>query len=270
MANTNIPIKKLQCDQRDDTKLVDDVVRKYTERARKANERLRKGNLDAPCLEEAISLCHEGLDFDENGNPKNPPIYKINVPGYFYRQHFTGEWDSDTVAGVLVSDTPSGITDSSTRYVYMAGSDGVIGHANNMFPILPGTSTYAYIVRNTRISARAAKREWLFVPTVFAASCNIRPDDYVSIVGVPSSTYSLSGSADMASINTVFKGDWKTLFKSVCGWNVADEGVTDTGVAKMTFLNVAAKNKFIEERVAWIKGLGAKLSDYGYTDTTPA
>lgn len=257
----DFPIKKLQCYQRDDTKLIDDVVRKYTERAQKANERLRRGNLDAPCLEEAISLGLESLE-RENGAPKDPysaPIYKINVPGYFYRQHFTGEWDSDTVAGVLVSSTPGGITDAASRYVYMAGSDGVIGHANNMFPILPGTSTYAYIVRNIRLKNRAAKREWLFVPTVFAASCNIRPDDYVSIVGGPTSTYDLTGTANIAAISSVFQGDWKTLFKSVCGWNVADE-------EKMRFLSTPAQTRFIHDRIDWIKGLGARLSDYGYTD----
>ncbi len=257
----DFPIKKLQCDQRDDTKLIDDVVRKYTERAQKANERLRRGNLDAPCLEEAISLGLESLE-RENGAPKDPysaPIYKINVPGYFYRQHFTGEWDSDTVAGVLVSSTPGGITDAASRYVYMAGSDGVIGHANNMFPILPGSSTYAYIVRNTRLKNRVAKREWLFVPTVFAASCNIRPDDYVSIVGGPTSTYDLTGTANIAAISSVFQGDWKTLFKSVCGWNVANE-------EKMRFLSTPAQTRFIHDRIDWIKGLGARLSDYGYTD----
>lgn len=261
---TDFPIKKLQCDQRDDTTLIDDVVRRYTERARKANERLRKGNLDAPCLEEAISLGLESLEL-ENGGPKDPyssPIYKINVPGYFYRQHFTGEWDSDTVAGVLVSSTPDGIASEDKRYVYMSGSDGVIGHANNMFPILPGTSTYAYIVRNKRLKDRAAKREWLFVPTVFAASCNIRPSDYVSIVGGPTSTYDMTGKAQIADIKSVFQGDWKTLFKSVCGWNVADEDEK-----KMKFLSPAAKQRFVEDRVAWIKGLGAKLSDYGYSDT---
>ena len=257
----DFPIKKLQCDQRDDTKLIDDVVRKYTERAQKANERLRRGNLDAPCLEEAISLGLESLE-RENGAPKDPysaPIYKINVPGYFYRQHFTGEWDSDTVAGVLVSSTPGGITDAASRYVYMAGSDGVIGHANNMFPILPGSSTYAYIVRNTRLKNRVAKREWLFVPTVFAASCTIRPDDYVSIVGGPTSTYDLTGTANIAAISSVFQGDWKTLFKSVCGWNVANE-------EKMRFLSTPAQTRFIHDRIDWIKGLGARLSDYGYTD----
>lgn len=257
----DFPIKKLQCDQSDYTTLVDDVVRKYTKRARKANARLRKGNLDAPCLEEAISLGLESLEL-ANGGPKDPyssPIYKINVPGYFYRQHFTGEWDSDTVAGILVSSTPDGIKSEGTRYVYMAGSDGSIGHANNMFPILPGTNTYAYIVRNTGLKNSAAKREWLFVPTVLAASCNIRPDDYVSIVGGPTSTYDLSGSAGISDIKSVFEGDWKTLFKSVCGWNVADE-------TKMKFLSPAAQKRFIEGRVDWIKGLGALLSDYGYTD----
>lgn len=261
MANANMPLKKLQVDERDDTTVIDDIVKKYTERAIKANARLAKGFLDAPCIEEAVMLGYEGVDL-ENGAPKDPydaPIYKINVPGYFYRQHYTGDWDSDTVAGVLVADTPNGMVSSSTRFVYMAGSDGSIGHANNMFPILPGESTYAYIVRNPSMRARNSKRAWLFIPTVLGASVNVRPEDYVSVVGGPNALYELTGSMSVTGLSSVFSGDWKTLFKSVCGWNVADE-------AKMTFLSPAAKDKFIADRVSWIKGLGARLSDYKYTE----
>lgn len=257
----NIPIKKLQVDERDDTTVIDDIVRRFTERAQKANERLAKGFLDAPCIEEAITLGYEGIDL-ENGTPKDPydaPIYKINVPGYFYRQHFTGDWDSDTVAGVLIGDSPNSLVSSSTRFVYMSGSDGSIGHANNMFPILPGENTYAYIVRNSSMRARNSKRMWLFVPTVLGASVNVRPEDYVSVVGAPTALYELTGSMNVAGLANAFSGDWKASFKSVCGWNVANE-------AKMQFLSTAAQTRFIHDRVDWIKGLGARLSDYGYTD----
>lgn len=260
----NIPIKKLQVDERDDTTVIDDIVRRFTERAQKANARLAKGFLDAPCIEEAIALGYEGIDL-EDGAPADPydaPIYKINVPGYFYRQHFTGDWDSDTVAGVLIGDAPNSLVSEGTRFVYMSGSDGSIGHANNMFPILPGENTYAYIVRNSAMRARNSKRMWLFIPTVMGASVNVRPEDYVSVVGAPKSLYSLTGSLDTSKLSDIFKGDWKTLFKSVCGWNVANE-------EKMKFLSTSAKERFIHDRIDWIKGLGAKLSDYGYSDTDP-
>ena len=258
----NIPIKKLHVDERDDTTVIDDIVKKFTARVQKANARLAEGFLDAPCIEEAIILCDEGIDLNTDGTPIYPPIYKINVPGYFYRQHFTGDWDSDTVAGVLIGSSPSNLGDSTKRFVYMSGSDGSIGHANNMFPILPGTSTYAYIVRNSAMRARNSKRKWLFVPTVLGASVNVRPEDYVSVVGVPSTLYELTGTLGISGLATAFSGDWKTLFKSVCGWNVADEASS-----KMTFLSDDDKTKFIDARKTWIEGLGASLDDYGYGTT---
>ena len=260
----NIPIKKLQINERDDTTLIDDIVRQYTERAVKANARLAKGYLDAPCIEEAISLGSENLELNGGSPAGDPylvnPIYKINVPGYFYRQRYKGDWTSDTVAGVLVASSPSDLSDTATRMVYVAGSDGTIGHANNMFPILPGKNTYAYIVRNTGLRDRNVTREWLFVPTVLAASLNIRPGDYVSVVGGPTTVYPLTGSAQLGTITSIFNGSWGNSFKSVCGFNVADED-------EMSFLS-KAKDRFIADRIAWIKGLGARLSDYGYTEPT--
>ena len=258
----DFPIKKLHADEKDYRTVVDDIIGKYIERVRKNNARLAKGFLDAPCMEEAIILGYEGVNItgDRPTNPYDAPVYKINVPGYFYRQRFSGDWDTDTVAGVLVADSPSNVVQSSKRYVYVAGSDGTIGHANNMLPILPGTSTYAYIVRNSSMRENESKRAWLFVPTVLSASVNIRPEDYVSIVGAPTALHELTGTGRAENFPDVFSGDWRTLFKSVCGWNVADE-------SKMQFLNSPDDlNKFISDRVSWIKGLGARLSDYGYTE----
>ena len=100
---------------------------------------------------------------------------------------------------------------------------------------------------------------WLFVPTVLGASVNVRPEDYVSVVGAPTSLYELTGTLSITGLADAFSGDWKSSFKSVCGWNVANE-------AKLKFLSTAAQTRFIHDRVDWIKGLGARLSDYGYTD----
>ena len=264
MANKDFPIKKLFIAERDDSGLVDDVVQQYVDRALKSNARLKKGYLDAPCIEEAVSLGLESLEMNGDTPSGDPyivnPIYKINVPGYFYRQRFKGEWSSSAVAGVLLAESPKDFGDTAARMVYMAGSDNKVGHANNMYPILPGKHTYAYIVRNKRIRDADAIREWLFVPTVLSASLNICPRDYVSVVGGPTTTYELSGSL---AIGDVFTGKWGGSFKSVCGYNVIDE---DTTKANMIFLNDDARNRFISDRVSWIKGLCARLSDYGYTE----
>lgn len=245
-------IKKLQINQEDFSKVVDDVVNEFTRRAVKNNERLSQGFMDAPCMEAAVSLGAENL--------ANAPAYKVNVPGYFYLQHHKGDWTSAGTGGVLIADRPTNLTSATTRMVYMSISDGQIGHANNMFAILPGTKTYAYIVRNTRLTDADVHREWLFVPTVFAASLNILPESYVSKVGVPSeSQMDLTGQLNPLSPSLsgiAFAGDWKTQFKSVCGWNVLNEASTE-------FIGTGATD-FRTERTNWIDGLGARRSDYGY------
>lgn len=260
----SFPIKRLQADDKDFSDILTDVVKKFTDRAIKSNLRLAKGCLDAPCIESAIILGSEGINIS-SGAPSDPyevPVFKINVPGYFYRQHYTDDWSTNTTAGVLLCSSPDDISNELTRVVYMAGSDGTIGHANNMFPILPGANTYAYIVRNSSMIPTAARRMWLFVPTVLGASINVLPEDYVSIVGGPKSLYTLTGTGGMTVLSKATEGDWRSSFKSVCGWNVVDENK----ITFMTDLKDPPKTRFIKNRIDWIKGLGARLSDYGYTD----
>lgn len=246
---SDMRIKRLQVNEHDFSTVITDVVKKFTDRVAASNERLKGARLDAPYFPGAVSLGPENL--------KDSPVYKVNVPGYFYRQHYKGDWTSTGVAGVLIADSPSRVGKADSRMVYMAGSDGGIGHANNIFPILPGSSTYAYIVRDVELSDKDVTREWLFVPTVLGASLNIHPDSYMSKVGNPGEDYDLSGMGNPITTKTAWMGEWKDGFKSVCGWNVADED-------KMNFIDTASREEFISERKEWILGLGANLETQGY------
>lgn len=263
--NGNFPNKKIQLDQEDWSSFLIEVVKPFYERVNKQNAVLKTGYQDAPYFPAAISLGAE--------NMKNAPIYKINAPGYFYRQHYKGAWTSEAIAGVVVSDSPARLLNKDTRMVYLAGSDGSVGHANNLYPILPGSSTYAYIVRSS-IADAAVTREWCFVPTVFAACVNIHPDSFVVPVGTPNNTTKPDLTGAGGIISSAFTGNWKLSFKSVCGWNVASEDdVWNTGVKVsngMQFMTETDRENFVTARKNWITGLGAKLADHGYgTPTTP-
>ena len=89
---------------------------------------------------------------------------------------------------------------------------------------------------------------------------NIHPDSLVSIVGKPSEPYELSGSGNPITLVKAFderySNKWTANFKSVCGWNVADE-------SKIQFYG-SGEAEFIAARKKWIQDLGADLSDQGY------
>ena len=195
-------------------------------------------------------------------------IYKINAPGWIYIKQTDGE-ASNTKGrfGVLLSSSPTNLASSSggSRLLYMAGTennttDGT-DMANNMFPIYPGTSTYAYIVRAANPSVL---KEVYFVPSVMSACYNIHPMDYASIVGCNSSDIELSGGIDPgdSACQSIFgeKEDWTTNFRTMFGFNVANELNN-----KMIFTGTG-KDEFIKRRCAWLSKLGVSLSKYETVD----
>ena len=173
---------------------IDAILEEFKKRIRSYKTKLQNGNLDAPDMLNAIYL--------GKINEANPPIFKVNVPGWLYR--FSPSWSTRTAAddygvayskgktGILLSYDPKYLLDNSdenkaNRIMYMTAWDGQeCSNANAMFPINPGGSTYMYITRDTTIGDNdAAFKEFYFIPTRLATCMNIHPDDYIFKVGTP-------------------------------------------------------------------------------------
>lgn len=81
----------------------------------------------------------------------NLSVYKVNRPGFFYYQHWKGEWDPSGWFQVLVCKNK---TFKSGVYEYFNSKDTTSGSGSggndhaNMIPFNPGSSTYI-IVRGT-------------------------------------------------------------------------------------------------------------------------
>ena len=173
---------------------IDAILEEFKKRIRSYKTKLQNGNLDAPDMLNAIYL--------GKINEVNPPIFKVNVPGWLYR--FSPSWSTRTTAddygvayskgktGILLSYDPKYLLDNSdenkaNRIMYMTAWDGQeCSNANAMFPINPGGSTYMYITRDTTIGDNdAAFKEFYFIPTRLATCMNIHPNDYIFKVGTP-------------------------------------------------------------------------------------
>lgn len=173
---------------------IDAILEEFKKRIRSYKTKLQNGNLDAPDMLNAIYL--------GKINEANPPIFKVNVPGWLYR--FSPSWSTRTAAddygvayskgktGILLSYDPKYLLDNSdenkaNRIMYMTAWDGQeCSNANAMFPINPGGSTYMYITRDTTIGDNdAAFKEFYFIPTRLATCMNIHPNDYIFKVGTP-------------------------------------------------------------------------------------
>lgn len=173
---------------------IDLILEEFKERIRTCKTRIQNGNLDAPDMSSIIYL--------GKINDTNPPIFKVNVPGWIYR--FSPAWSTRTTAsdygvdyakgktGILLSYDPqylmnNGGTNKANRILYMTAWDGQeCSNANAMYPINPGSSTYMYITRDTTIKdTDAAFKEFYFIPTRLAISMNIHPNEYITKVGEP-------------------------------------------------------------------------------------
>lgn len=192
-------------------------------------------------------------------NASDPQIYKVMVPGYFYRMSKNPgnpATDNCGALGVVLAKSPTFFDNSTNQFVYLQASDGYIWHANNMYPILPGRSTYAYIVRGGQ-----ELFEWFFVPTVLSASMHIHSDSFCVPVGGANSI-TLSGAANEITVSAMFDGDWRgtesdPTFMTTAGWNVAD-------LDKITFVaNSTAKEDILAVRRGWLENL-----DADYVSTT--
>lgn len=86
-------------------------------------------------------------------------VYKINAPGFFYYQHYKGDWDPSGYIQLLVS---SNRNFTSNVFELMNTNGNGNDHVNNMFPIRPGSSTYV-MARGT-FASMADKKQLFFAP----------------------------------------------------------------------------------------------------------
>lgn len=70
-------------------------------------------------------------------------VWKINMPGFIYRSHTSGKWDSKDSVKVFVSSTRN--FTSNVFELYNTAKNGC-DHGECCFPINPGSSTYIMIV----------------------------------------------------------------------------------------------------------------------------
>lgn len=233
----------------------------------KSMNRLRAGSIDAPDFSNAISLGYE--------NDQHAKIYKINVPGYFYRcqTEKLKTWRSTGKTGIYVAADPNALVNKETlpdqRMLYHVGTDTFDNDSgNNLYPILPGSSTYAYFVRDTTITGDELKEFW-FVPTIAATSLMIDPTDFVTPVGecednlgVADDLVSDTDTLDLELVKTIFGGEWYSSDNvehnwraMLSRWRIKDDNVI--------FLQ-DFEAKFKQKRIEQIKTYSCDPSIYGY------
>lgn len=143
-------------------------------------------------------------------NQWNIPVYKLNVPGYFYRLPKDTIDSSSTVSdsGVLLASNPSALTSPGSRLMYLVCSPN--NAANNMCVIPAGASTYA--------AFPGIGDHFFYVPTIYGASTGLHQSQYALQVGEIPNT-DVSGAAYNAHAS-IFSGNWldRNNYVTVCGF----------------------------------------------------
>lgn len=96
-----------------------------------------------------VKLSHSKLTINKSTLTADLKVYKIKTPGFFYYQHWKGNWNPRGWLQILVCP----VADFSSESVYElmntqdTSSGGSCGndHVNNMFPMNPGDSTYVLL-----------------------------------------------------------------------------------------------------------------------------
>lgn len=132
--------------------------------------------------------------FDEMLYPK---VYRVNFPGFIYREHFNGRFSTHNALAVMVCKSKLSaddfkklsLTDISKldwTMLYRTGN-GAIGshrenhHGANMFPVYAGTGTYMLIwAAYTGSKAEAASQSVYFVPAAGYTTTNGKPLTYIT------------------------------------------------------------------------------------------
>lgn len=258
----NFPRKRMNLEQESFDSLVERVCNEAAARIGPQNAILRAGCPDSPYLPAAVSLGKEN-------QTSNVPVYKINVPGYFYRQHYRGAYTSRGYTGMLLTNDPAKFKLNTDILLYCAGEDSTgneNGQMNNMYPILPGLNTYCVFPRDGNIPNGNETKELFFVPCVVSAGLNIRPSDMCLQVGTITNPELKGYTTDAGSLAaSIFGGNtlWKTKFKSLCGWNVYDEGnsLNESQFDNLKCVDAAGKTAFLQARKRMLLDFGAP-ADY--------
>lgn len=148
-----------------------------------------------------------------DGTPTNQwkmPVYKLNVPGYFYRlpKDTTSASYTSSNSGVLLAQNPSSLADQGSRLLYLMCSAG--NSANNMCVIPAGSSTYA--------AFPGSGDHFFYVPTIYGASTGLHPSQYALQVGeIPVTDAS---GAVYNSHSSIFSGEWRNIsnYVTMCGF----------------------------------------------------
>ena len=91
--------------------------------------------------------------------------YKVNMPGFFYYQHWKGLWDPSGWLQILVcksSNFSSGVYELYNTKDTTSGNGSGGNDHSNMLPFNPGSSTYV-VIRGT-LSSSSASKTLFYVP----------------------------------------------------------------------------------------------------------
>lgn len=126
-------------------------------------------------------------------------IFKVNVPGFVYRQHFRGAFNSGPEYAVFVGHfdaKPTKATAEAMNWVCLFRSRGTgtyaeespaNNHANNFFPINPGGNTYILVITTGKFfNATAAERQSLMYVPAFGYTGH--PITYIGAWGTKKNT----------------------------------------------------------------------------------
>ena len=113
-------------------------------------------------------------------------VFKVNVPGWIYRNHWKGGWNPGPEVAVFVARSTKAPTTADQANalnwvcLFRSRGDGQFGesteannHANNFFPINPGSNTYLAIVTSGKyFNKTAAERQFLLYIPAFGYTGN--------------------------------------------------------------------------------------------------
>ena len=140
----------------------------------------------------------------------------MNVPGFVYRQHFTGGWNPGPEVAVFVAYFNTNVTKdaaAAAKWLCLFRSRGngdyaedspANNHANQFFPINPGAHTYMLVMTSGKFfNKTAAERQCLMYVPAFGYT-----GDPLTKIGEYATKTNTTGTIDvaerLASIKEVF------------------------------------------------------------------
>lgn len=157
------PVKRLVYHKKEIQGDIEEAVKEFKAKLEQRSLSVKNDKVFLPNMSEITGDKINKLVVNSGTARSGLTVYRINAPGFFYYQHWRGNWDPSGWMQILVCKD-SDFNSSYPVYEYLNTRDSAYGknEHNNMIPINPGSKTYVVILGS--LSEKTNTKQLYFIP----------------------------------------------------------------------------------------------------------